>query len=1013
MSKFYTIEEVSELINVPADVIREWITEGKASASRRAGDVVLRHHEVQRLLAEYGENDDNSKRLDSDERKGGSVDSSLSGYIGGDAKNNADDPASYYGYPDSEPESVAEEANEFEPTASPSSPSDMGNSSAKLERSNRTAASVVSASDEPIDGDATVSISAPITFENLMGTAPALDYSSFYDRELDEYESQLRYLEMELPLRSSSSGDSLSYSNQTASLNSDGANTESSRTLISDSQLEHAIERTVEPLARAQARLIKLFNESREEARRVTALPAPVGHASDKVLARIEEKLTQVQGQMSTPAESSGNSLLLFEEKLTKVLQQNFASLRTFCAEHFQSEKTASVPSREIIDGLKDIRASVDRLAAKYDPSSSSVGLSSLQKKYDLLTQKYNNLRAEHERMVKEHSKVREAGAGVDDILNRLEVLRAPLDAYGLEVGDFMEKIVSHIDELSASKRDLAKKYADLEKNYGDCEAKYEACEEESSTFQVLVGNLQQENRSLKDELEILEADNAKAQEDLAELAKLRETCRNLQNTASGSDEAFSKLQEEYMGLQKQNKDLLSKLQIADDELKTTLLKIQEGESGSAAESAALQAELKSREEALQEFEVRIEELSAQLDKTVEDYAVSSNELNEIKSLLVEAQKEAEEVRTQLAQSNEAYDDLSEAYKQKDEEAKDAKAELLQLQTVVRSTRAQSAELENMAAEAHKEASDALAKLKEAEIRLEEAEKDFEAQQVKTEEAEAAREELREQLSLAQRETEDLLAKAQEESQQALEVMQGELESARAKAEAASIELAQQAESLAAKDKAMMEASSRMESEKVRLLRRINTLQAKNEALQAEIEENHELGDSYESAKIVELQDRLEAVTLELNETKDKLKEYEERGAEADGGSSELEEVLAQLRTIKSENDALRYELSVRNNPADLHKQSAEMLETIANFEADNAEKDRLIEESHQDRARLREELERVKQSLFEQQQLYERERKEWSEILAKQVKGESIDTGIDSPRRNGFKLFRNRGGSI
>ncbi|MGM9998402.1 MAG: hypothetical protein ACI38Q_03250 [Candidatus Bruticola sp.] len=1017
MSKFYTIEEVSELINVPADVIREWITEGKASASRRAGDVVLRHHEVQRLLAEYGENDDSAKETGNTDIKSGSLDSSSNGYIGGSAQNNADDPASYYGYPnpEPEPEPEPEETEKFKPPTAPTPPSGVGASPAKLVLNSRAVAIVNSIPDGPIDGDATVSISAPITFESLVGTAPALDYSSFYDRELDEYESQLRYLEMELPLRPSSSENGSAADQRVSTSNLDGRNAKGSEDeSISAAQLEHAIERTVEPLARAQARLIKLFNESREESRRPTALPAPGGSASDKALARIEEKLAKMQSKLETPTESNNKPASLLAENVTNSLRQELASLRTFCAERFTDINAKPVaPSQEIIDSLKEIKASVDRLAAKQDPSSISVGLSSLQKKYDLLTQKYNNLRIEHERMAQEHSAVSEAGADVDDILNRLEVLRAPLDAYGLEVGDFMEKIVSHIDELSTAKRDLVRKYSDLEKNYSECEARYEACEEESSAFQVLVGNLQQENRTLKDELDNLEAENSKAKEELVELENLRETCLNLQHTASGSDEAFTKLQEEYLGLQEQNKDLLRKLQSADNELKDTLLKMQEGKSDSAAAAAALQSELSSREEALRDFEARIEELSIQLGKTIEDYEASSSELNEMKSLLGEAKEEAEEARSQLAQANEAYNDLSEAYKQKEEEAKGAKAELLQLQTVVRSTRAQSAELENMAAEAHKEASEALAKLKEAENRLEEAEKDFEAQQVKTEEVEASREELREQLSLAQRETEELLAKAQEESQQALELMQSELEAARAKAEASAIELAQQIESMAAKDKAIMETSARMESEKVRLLRRINTLQAKNEALQAEIEESHELGNSYESAKVVELQDRLEAVTFELNETKDKLKEYEERGATDGSGSLELEEALNQLQTLKSENDELRYELSVRDNADDLHKQSAEMLEAIANFEAENAEKDRLIEESHQDRARLREELERVKQSLFEQQQLYERERKEWSEILAKQVKGEGVDTGVDSPRRSGFKLFRNRGGSI
>ncbi|MBQ7528827.1 helix-turn-helix domain-containing protein [bacterium] len=54
MSKFYSVEEVSSLIGVEADTIREWISAGKLTASRRAGEVVLRNNDVKRLMDEYG-----------------------------------------------------------------------------------------------------------------------------------------------------------------------------------------------------------------------------------------------------------------------------------------------------------------------------------------------------------------------------------------------------------------------------------------------------------------------------------------------------------------------------------------------------------------------------------------------------------------------------------------------------------------------------------------------------------------------------------------------------------------------------------------------------------------------------------------------------------------------------------------------------------------------------------------------------------------------------------------------
>lgn len=1007
MSKFYTIDEVSGLIDVPADVIREWVSEGKVSASRRAGDVVLRHHDVQRLLSEYGRSEDGDNKT-AGTAKSDSQSGAAQGYMG--AQDSSSDPASYYGYPDPEPE--PEEQPIQEPTSAFKAPtSPMGrNMGAAVPVSERVAPSTQPTSDS-VDGESTLSISAPpITFESLTGIAPvALDYSSFYDRDLDEYESQMRYLEMELPLRSSGTEKNLSNSN----LDKNNAKASGASAAIDGAQLEQAIERAVEPLARAQARLIKLFNETREESRRPSSLPAPGGSSTDKALARIEEKLAHLPSN-SAPVEAESKSIRIFAETLVSSLRQDLASLRTFCTERFNSinSGTAELP-KDIIENFEEIRSTLGKMEAKQD-NVGSAALGNLQKKYDLLTQKYNNLRTEHERMAKEHSEVSESGANVDSILNRLEVLRAPLDAYGMNVGDFMEKIVSYVDELSGAKRELTKQCSVLEQKYNDCEAKYEACEEESSTFQVLISNLQKDNRTLKDECERLKKENAQAKDDFDELESLRETCQQLQSTASGSNEAFGKLQQDYISLQEQNKELQKKARDYSAEIERIKSQLQDNRSDNDAQASALQAELDKRDNDIKDLKARFEEVSVQLKKANQECNDSASELDEIKALLEEAKNEAEEARKQLDHSNTAYDDLSEAYKKKEEEAEGAKAELVQMQTVVKSTKAQSAELENMAAEAHKETSEALAKLKEAEARLEEAEKEFGEQQAKVEEAESAREELRLQLENAQAEAEELLAKAQDENRQSLEKLQQELTQAKAQALASQAEFDKQTADIAQREKSLQENASRLESEKSRLLRRINTLQAKNEALQAEIEESHEFGDDYDAVKAVEvrMQDRLDAVNLELNETKAKLKEYETKAGEG-GSSKELNEALSQLSKLKAENDSLRYELSVRSDSDSLQKQSAQMLEALANFEAENAEKDRLIEESHQDRARLREELERTKQSLFEQQQLYERERKEWSEILAKQVKGESIDTGADPLRRGGFKLFRNRGGAV
>ena len=217
----------------------------------------------------------------------------------------------------------------------------------------------------------------------------------------------------------------------------------------------------------------------------------------------------------------------------------------------------------------------------------------------------------------------------------------------------------------------------------------------------------------------------------------------------------------------------------------------------------------------------------------------------------------------------------------------------------------------------------------------------------------------------------------------------------------------------------MQELAARAEAEKVRLMRRINTLQAKNEALQAEIEEQQEFSGN-DAARAVELrmQDQLDAVNFELSEAKAQLREYKQRLqsiGDGDALGADLREALDRIDNLQAENDSLRYELSLHSGE-DIQGRSAELMAALANLEEEGAEKDRLIQEAHQDRTRLREDLERTKQALFEQQQLYERERKEWSEILAKQVKGEAVTTpgsSADSSRRGGFRLFRNRGGNV
>lgn len=49
MARLYTLEEAAEALGITPDLLREWIADGRARATRRAGDYVLREHEVLKL----------------------------------------------------------------------------------------------------------------------------------------------------------------------------------------------------------------------------------------------------------------------------------------------------------------------------------------------------------------------------------------------------------------------------------------------------------------------------------------------------------------------------------------------------------------------------------------------------------------------------------------------------------------------------------------------------------------------------------------------------------------------------------------------------------------------------------------------------------------------------------------------------------------------------------------------------------------------------------------------------
>lgn len=895
MSKFYTVEEVSAMLNVPADSIREWISEGKVSASRRAGDVVLRNHEVQRLMSELSASE-------------AAPDKPGTAYIGASGDEaSAIDPAAYYGYDNDDSGSEPDEPS-FAPPAS-----SFGRSGASFEPpvSRRTASVKAAQQSGKTDYHASLSLRS----SDLDGIVPvSLDYSSLYDRELDEYESRLRYESMNSPLRSCA-GHSVS----------DGREADKANMAAS---FERSLEAVVEPLTRAQARLLKLFSESREEMHRSTpaVIPAPGSSAEDKALSRIEAGLKELK-------EAAAGSTAMAEVKDTlSDMKIELESFRDFCSECIsvnESNVKAALGSRtaELKEALGEASSN-----AAVPPDA----LDKLQKKYELLTQKYNNLRSEHELVVSE--KATAGNERMESVLNRLEVLRGPLDADGADPEEFAEKIVSHIDELNAAKREL--------------EEKWEVSEEESSSFRMLIDNLQNENRSLKDEKDKMKSAAAKVDDDLAELEELRAVCDRLQNDASGSDSALGRLQEQYLELKEHNKELQRRL----DERADSTEGGSEDVEKLRAENEALAGKCEQSEAVLSEAQESYKQISAELEQTKLELTAARDECDSAKKAL-------DELRSQSDNSNSAYDDLSIAYNSKEAELEKAESELVQMRTQVQSAKAQTAELETMAAEAHKENEEISAQLESVKAELEDACAGRDNAEAAVQELEKKNEELEASIESVRNELELRIEEVRSESAEAVKA-----------AESKADEALNALEESKAESEGLKAVAAKFDSEKARLLRRINTLQASNAALTAELDETREMEDSYDEVKAVEvrMQDQLDAVNLELSEARARLKEYEDGGVP--DTDAELEDALAQLEDLRAENEALQQELEERDS-------------AMAENGGDE-EKDRLLHESMEDRRHLREELERVKKSLFDQQQLYERERKEWADIVRQQVKG-------------------------
>ncbi len=162
------------------------------------------------------------------------------------------------------------------------------------------------------------------------------------------------------------------------------------------------------------------------------------------------------------------------------------------------------------------------------------------------------------------------------------------------------------------------------------------------------------------------------------------------------------------------------------------------------------------------------------------------------------------------------------------------------------------------------------------------------------------------------------------------------------------------------------------------------------------------------------LQGRINSLQRELDAAQRQIAEAREAQARA---SAEREAATGRIRELQEQLKDLNYRLSVRGTEAG-GPDPRQMVATIARLEAETAEKDRLIQEGHRQRAELRTELEKAQRAFYELQQRLDREKMEWSEILAREIaqreeaQRTSHASEEDSARRSsGWRLFKPRGG--
>lgn len=211
----------------------------------------------------------------------------------------------------------------------------------------------------------------------------------------------------------------------------------------------------------------------------------------------------------------------------------------------------------------------------------------------------------------------------------------------------------------------------------------------------------------------------------------------------------------------------------------------------------------------------------------------------------------------------------------------------------------------------------------------------------------------------------------------------------------------------------------KLEGERTRLLQKEKSLEEELAALRNDVKGSSTAKERFEAERTrlqeaaSKLQGQVNSLQRELDAAQRNVAEEKQAHARL---QSERDAAQEKARELGEQLKALSYKISVTGSEKGV-VESREMVNTIARLQADTAEKDLLIQNGHQERAELREELEKTQRALYELQQRSDRERKEWSEILAREIKQREAmqqqPAAEEDPRSrgSGWRLFKPRGG--